>query len=323
LPGCWRFKLDVLNTMTAAASEAIATQRPASATASACAKINLTLEVLGSRDDGYHELRSLVIGVDLRDEIRCATRHENGVALSCSDPALDSDDNLVSLAARELAAYRDEELALSIALRKRIPVGGGLGGGSSDAAATLRLCDRLWNLGLDSAALAKVGARIGSDVPLFFSLPSAIITGRGEHVEPVALGWSGWVMLVFAGPGISTASVYREWNRSDGASEAGELYRPIIGAKTAKELSALVTNDLQPAVFRLSPAIAKIHDQLTRMGAGPLTVSGAGSTLFRLFDEKDEANRVAAMINEQELGVKISVVAAPVAQGPINMNEED
>jgi len=309
--------------MTAAVSETIATRRPSSATASACAKINLTLDVLGPRGDGYTELRSLVVGVDLSDEIQCTSQSDRGVTLRCSDPALERDDNLVSLAAKELAAYRDKEPALSIALRKRIPVGGGLGGGSSDAAATLRLCDRLWHLGLDNATLAEVGGRIGSDVPLFFSLPSALVTGRGERVDRVTLDWSGWVLLVFAGPGLSTASVYREWKRSDSDKLPNGMDEAILEAKTGSELSAMATNHLQPAVFRLSPGVANVHDRLTRMGVGPLTISGAGSTMFRLFDEKEEACRVATKIDEQGLGVTISVVAAPVGQGPITINEED
>ena len=240
-----------------------------------------------------------------------------------SDPLLAGSENLVSRAVCALATYSGHDPALQIDLHKRIPVGGGLGGGSSDAAVTLRSCNELWDLGLDSASLAGIGAGIGSDVPLFLNLPSAVIMGRGERVEPVALRWAGWVLLVFVGPGVSTGDVYRQWSRADSASMAGGADEAILRAVRAEDISLMITNHLQPAVFRASPAIARIHKQLHHLGVGPMHVSGAGSTMYRLFDNKDEACSAAKSIEERGLGVATSVVAAPVGQDPIMMSEEE
>ncbi|UCE61678.1 MAG: 4-(cytidine 5'-diphospho)-2-C-methyl-D-erythritol kinase [Phycisphaerales bacterium] len=295
----------------------------ASARADAYAKINLTLDVIGLRDDGFHEIRSLVIGIDVKDEVRCTRRSEPGFTLDCADSALCGDDNLILRAGTALADHTGTRTGLKIELLKRTPLGAGLGGGSSDAATMLRLCNRLWGLGLDDAGLAEVGSSIGSDVPLFLSLPSAVITGRGEQVELVSLSWSGWVLLVFAGGGVSTADVYREWRTVDSSQVPGGMDAAILRATTADELSKLVSNQLQPAVFRVSPSIARTHQQLQRLGFGPMTVSGAGSTMYRLFDDKNDACHIAAEIEHQGLDVATQVVAAPVGQGPIMMSEED
>ena len=129
----------------------------------------------------------------------------SGIDLTCSDPSLSNSRNLAVRAAERLAGRDGLNAALSIELEKTIPVGAGLGGGSSDAASTLRLCDHLWGLSHTDAELAEMGAGIGSDVPLFFSLPGAVITGRGEKVEAISLNWSGWVLLVHARLVVSTA----------------------------------------------------------------------------------------------------------------------
>ena len=292
-----------------------------SVTAAAPAKINLTLDVLGHRDDGYHEVRSLVIGVGLYDHIRCRTRHEPGIELICTNPDLRGNANLAHRAAAKLAEHLGHEPALRIELEKRIPVGGGMGGGSSDAASTLSLCNSLWGAGLDHAGLAAIGAELGSDVPLFFSLPSAVVTGRGEKVQPVALRWSGWVLLVFANDVVSTAEVYRTWRPSDAASLPGSADQAIINAATADEVSALRSNHLEPAVLRVSPTVARVYDELNRAGLGPISITGAGSTLYRLFDQEQAAYRVQRRVSDLCIGVTTSVVAAPVGPGSIASEE--
>ncbi len=247
-----------------------------SATVAACAKINLTLDVLGRRDDGYHELRSLVVGVDLCDTVRCHPLDRPQLVVDCSESSLAGRDNLAYQAALEFAGHCGIDPALRIELDKVIPVGGGLGGGSSDAAATLRVCNHVWNAGLDRAELSRLGARLGSDVPLFFFLPSAVVTGRGEQVEPVSLCWSGWVLLIMAGPGVPTAEVYRAWRHTDTARLPADMDREVCAAAGAEELSGLLTNHLEAAVFRVSPRVARVYDELNRAGFGPLRVSGAG-----------------------------------------------
>lgn len=286
-----------------------------SATADAPAKLNLTLDILGRRDDGFHELRSLAVGVDLCDHITCTARSEGGITIDCIDPELGGDDNLAYRAAARLAKRCGKEPALNIELRKAIPVAAGLGGGSSDAATTLRLCNRLWGAGLDRTALAAIGAELGSDVPLFFFLPAALMTGRGDCVEPVRLRWSGWVLLVFADAVVSTAEVYRAWRTSDAAGLPSGTDRAILEANSADELTPMLSNHLEPAVFRVSAVVARAHAELDRLGVGPMRISGAGSVLFRLFDDAQAARNTASRIENHGTGLKTLVVEAPAQSG--------
>jgi len=278
----------------------------------AAAKINLTLDVLGRRPDGFHELRSLVMGVDLCDRIHCSASPRT--ELECNDPALCGLDNLALRAALKLAERCGTRLGVRLKLEKRIPVGAGLGGGSSDAATVLRLCNHLWQAGLTDSEIAAIGAEIGSDVPLFLALPTALITGRGEHVSPVRLAWSGWVLVVFPGVRVSTADVYRAWRPEDAAHFPVGNDAWIPPARTAAALSALLTNQLEPAVVRVCPAVGELQNAVERLGLGPLRVSGSGSALYRLFDERESATEVAKEIEFRMASVTTYVAAAPVAK---------
>ncbi len=290
-------------------------------TTTAPAKINLTLDVLGRRDDGFHDLRSLVIGVDLSDRVSCRDCDKPGIDLTCSDHSLVGPENLVFRAVQVFTQHVGRAPAVRIELEKNIPIGAGMGGGSSDAAAMLRLCNELWCAGLDDAALANLGSDLGSDVPLFFSLPSAVITGRGERVEPVALRWSGWVLLVYCGVAVPTTDVYQAWRAADSADLPCGTDGAISEATSAKTLTELLSNHLEPAVFRVAPTVAGVSDRLDRAGVGPMRVTGAGSTLYQLFDEKEAACRAARQVEDLRMSVTASVVAAPVGSASV-LSEE-
>lgn len=289
--------------------------------ADAPAKINLTLEVLGRRHDGYYDLRSLVIGVDLRDRVRCQSSSIPGITLACSDPTLNNPDNLAVRAARIIAERCDGEPPLRIELQKRIPVGAGLGGGSSDAATTLRLCNSLWRTDLPTTELAAIGAELGSDVPLFFSLPSAMLEGRGERVSPVRLRWSGWVLLILPPVVVSTAEVYRAWRPDDSDGCASGTDRDILRATSAAELSGLLTNHLEPAVFRVCLTLAPLRDELISLGLTSIRVSGSGSAFYCLYDDQEAALRAAKNIQERLSQVATVVAAAPVGESPVFSEE--
>ena len=196
------------------------TTRPTALQTEAPAKINLTLSVLGKRGDGFHEIRSLVIGVGLSDALTCTPRAQSGLLLSCSDPKLENDHNLAMIAGRAVATKCDPEMGATLHIDKRIPQAAGLGGGSSNAAAALRLCNRAWGARLSDDQLSAIGAGIGSDVPLFFSLPAAVVTGRGEIVQTVSMRWTGWVVLVHTGLCVPTADVYRAWSADEHQGKA-------------------------------------------------------------------------------------------------------
>src|SRR5437868_14004366 len=153
------------------------------------AKVNLFLEVLGQRPDGFHELETLMVAVDLCDRLEFRPDDSGALTLTCDDPGLTcGPDNLVLKAAEQLRRSTKETRGARIHLEKRIPMQAGLGGGWSDAAATLKGLNQLWRLGLADAELARLGAEVGSDVAFFFSPGAAWCTGRGEKVEPVTLG---------------------------------------------------------------------------------------------------------------------------------------
>src|SRR3954452_13473605 len=174
------------------------------------AKVNLHLEVLGRRPDGYHELATLMVAVSLQDTLEFRDDPSGAVRLSGDQPDLAAGpDNLVCRAAELVRRRAGHAGGVSVTLRKRIPLAAGLAGGSSDAAATLAGLNRLWRLGRSNAELARLGAEIGSDVAFFFATPAAWCTGRGEVVTPVSLGEPLHLVLVCPPVGLSTADVYR------------------------------------------------------------------------------------------------------------------
>jgi len=211
---------------------------------------------------------------------------------------------------------------IHLALRKRIPIAAGLGGGSSDAAATLRLCARAWGLELDREAMTGLAARLGSDVAFFLHLPSAVMRGRGELVQAATLNWHGYVLLVHTGDVVSTREVYGAWRSCDASTARADVIDAIKGAGGADDINDLMFNDLEPAVLRVSPKMARACNRLDGLGAGPWRVSGAGSTLFRLFDRADAARLLAERIAEIEPTWRTVVAAAPVPAYPVTTTKE-
>lgn len=281
-------------------------------TAHTPAKINLTLRVLDPRDDGYHNLHSLVMGVDINDRIVCTQAQNPGIELICSEPSLNQPDNLVIKAAELLARICDVKPSLIIKLDKKIPIAAGMGGGSSDAAAVLRLCNELWELNLSANELAQIGLELGSDVPLFFSLPVALITGRGELVEPARMKWSGWVLLVQTGDEISTARVYQDFHKKDSMNAIANHPEKILQATSADEIMEMTFNDLALSVFRQSSQVADVYQKLKQLSIGIFQVTGAGSVLYQLFDHQEAATETAHKIEKGAPGVNCCVAAAPV-----------
>ena len=264
-------------------------------TVEAFAKVNLSLEVLGRRPDGYHEIRSVVLPISLSDTLTLVDAAD-GVVVSDS-PYGECD--LATRAARALLADGARG-GVSIRTEKRIPEGGGLGGGSADAAATLLALNELWNLEKTVEALAEIGAGVGSDVPSLvlahcFRRP-VLMEGRGERVrvlddgEIAALGIGPFVVL--ANPGIrsSTAEVYARCRPGEGSQRG-------------------VSNGLQPAACELHPEIAAAIAALSAAGAGRALMSGSGSTVFGFADDEQAADRIAA---QMKAAGYISSIARPL-----------
>lgn len=261
----------------------------------AFAKVNLTLEVLGVREDGFHALRSIVAPVSLSDTVRV----EPAEALS-SDAGFA--DDLCLKAARAL----DPSRGAAISVVKRIPVGGGLGGGSADAAATLLALNGIWNLGMSREELAAVGATVGSDVPALVFGGPVLMEGRGEKVSPFRLDGASFprLDLVLCNPGVhsSTREVYAGC-RSRVTSGHSIVYnmRKALESGDLERIAASMVNDLQESAVRLHPEIGGALELLKKSGAVGSAVSGSGSTVFGLVPDEARGREIAAFLESQGL----------------------
>ncbi len=262
----------------------------------ALAKINLSLEVLARRPDGYHEVRMLMAAVSLADSLTFEEAAD--LSLECDREGLDcGESNLVLRAARALHAALGRRPGARIRLRKRIPIGGGLAGGSADAAAALKGLNALWGGGLDAGRLEELGAALGSDIPFCLRGGWAIATGRGEALRGVEP--RGPLHLVLANPGfeVSTAWVYGALSIPAGRSgdRSAATYEALArGDAQALDLAAI--NDLEPVAMARHPEIAALKRSLMERGALVSRMSGSGPTVWGLFPLKETAAAAAAAL---------------------------
>lgn len=262
------------------------------------AKINLTLRVAGVRPDGFHEIESLVARIGWCDTVTVSPRRDGQWTVACDDAGVPCDErNLAVQAARCLAAAMGGAPGAHIAIEKRIPVGAGLGGGSSNAATVLQLLNDLWAAGLSRDELAQVGEQVGSDVPLFLHGPVGIIRGRGERVEDVPQPLEAGVALFVPQLRCSTATVYEAWDRT---AERGRLHPALaeliaaFGSPT--KLSKLLFNDLEAAALAAYPQLGRLAERLRTLGGADVRMTGSGSAFFRLTSSEEEARALAERV---------------------------
>jgi 4-diphosphocytidyl-2-C-methyl-D-erythritol kinase len=257
------------------------------------AKVNLHLEILGKRPDGYHQLETLMAAVSLCDTLVFQDDPSGQLRLTCSRQDLSvGDDNLVVKAAALLRQAANCRRGARIRLVKRIPMAAGLAGGSSDAAATLAGLNRLWQLGLGTAELASLGAKLGSDVAFFFGGPAAWCTGRGEIVTPVEVGGPLWLVLFCPPFGLGTAEVYRQ-AEVPAVKAAGAASREALRTGDVERLGRGLHNRLQEAAQRIRPEVASYQRRLDALGPAGACMSGSGSAMFALARCRAEAARIA------------------------------
>ncbi len=261
--------------------------------AAAPAKINLTLRIVGRRADGYHEVESVIVRVGLADVVRVRRRSTPGIELTCDRPDLPVDaGNLAYRAARLLLADAQRTQGVAIHLAKQIPAGAGLGGGSSDAATTLDLVNRVCDLNYTTEGLSALAGQLGADVPLFLWPSPCVVRGTGTEVEPLGRGPRCHVVLVLPEIHCATADVYRAWKGlqvSEGA-HAGDVEKAF---GDPEKLLRLCGNDLEPAAFRVVPALAELSVKLREAAGQPVRMSGSGSTFFTLVDNEAAASEMA------------------------------
>jgi 4-diphosphocytidyl-2-C-methyl-D-erythritol kinase len=251
------------------------------------AKINLSLRVLRRRDDGFHEIESLMVPVSLADELEITRCDEPGVALVCDDGSLPADDtNLVVRAARNFCTSQGLEPRVRIALRKRIPHGAGLGGGSSDAAATLLALDNLFGAKLSLAALSALAAQIGSDVPFFLHRSAAMVRGRGEIVTPCDFPHTLPLLLCKPPFGVPTPWAYQRWRDSREVPEVSYAPQSFPWGE--------LVNDLERPVFEKYVFLALLKTWLLAQAevAGAL-LSGSGATVLAVLRTAESADALS------------------------------
>jgi 4-diphosphocytidyl-2-C-methyl-D-erythritol kinase len=257
------------------------------------AKVNLVLRVGPKRRDGFHELASLIVALDVGDGIEL----ERAERTTVHAPSLAGGDTLVTRALELLSQRSGCGHGFAVELDKRLPVGAGLGGGSADAGVALRLANELLETRLARDALLALAAEVGSDVPFFAAGEAAAeMRGRGEVIRPLRLHAAPVVALAWPGDSVSTAEVYRAYRSA--WSETGFAHAAESAALAARAdlhtLAALVANDLEASAERLCPASARLRRHLRARGALVACVSGSGSAVFGLFEQRELAERALA-----------------------------
>jgi len=297
-----------------------------SATVRVPAKINLCLGVGPARPDGFHPLATVYQAVDLHDEVRASVRDDETVTVSVNtaldvhaeDSAVPEDEsNLAVRAVRALQRVSGVTDGVDLAIRKAIPVAGGMAGGSADAAAALVACNELWGLGMSKLDLEPVAAQLGSDVPFLLHGGNAVGSGRGETISPVlGRGTFHWVFAT-ASEGLSTAEVYAQFDRLAEGREVPDPEVPdaLLGALRtgdAELLGTQLSNDLTPAALSLRPELGDTLSIGLEAGALGAIISGSGPTCLFLVEHEQHGLDVAIAINSVATCADVIASTGPV-----------
>ncbi len=266
------------------------------------AKLNLFLHITGRRADGYHELQSVFQFLDLHDVLSFTRISSPDIEFQCSDAQLDTPDNLVVRAAQLLQSYQRVAQGVRIILDKRLPYGGGLGGGSSDSATTLLALNQLWELNLTTDQLAELGLQLGADVPVFVRGHAAFAEGVGERLYP-AQPTSPWYLVIDPRVHISTAELFQH----------PELKRDCVPLARESWQQQTTQNVFEPLVRQLYPEVAKALDWLVEYA--PTRLTGTGACLFGAFESQELARAALARMPAQWNGfVARGLNESPVCQ---------
>ena len=284
------------------------------------AKINLSLDILARREDGYHELQSVVHCIGLFDTISLDMTGSAGLSFRCSDPNLSGDDNLCLQAARawfqaakSLEGKRSYFPGVRITLDKKIPVGAGLGGGSGNAAATLLALNEYSDSPLPESQLHEIAATLGADVPLFLKGGCALLEGIGERLSTLP-SLDGWVVLICPDQHASTPAVYRRFDEMNADSQRSTpAMLEAVRARNLKMVGAHLKNDLQMAAQSLGIDAQLPMKLLKKHGAIGACLSGSGAASFGLFASQNEAGAVEENLKtNEELTANYRVFVAPL-----------
>lgn len=303
--------------------------------ATAPGKINCYFRVGPPREDGYHEVASLYVAVSLTEQIEAGARSDGELQLSLepgssvvSDPENFplGEGNLVHQAAQLLREHTGCTRGANLHITKRVPIAGGMGGGSADAAATLVACNELWDTGLDREELGRLGARLGADVPFALMGGAAIGLGIGDKLAPLLTRAKTHWVLIPASYGLSTPRVYGMLDRLRAGTPV-EVPREIdpavieaLMASDAPALAKVLANDLTQASLALAPELGTMRDMAEGAGALRAMVSGSGPTLALLVEDAEHADEVMAQLGD-EVGVATIAASAPAPGARIILSE--
>lgn len=252
------------------------------------AKINLGLEILRKRSDGYHDINTVFLPITLADELTIEAA--DTLSVECTEIPIPQEDNLVFKAARLLQAQCNVSRGAKIQLHKKIPTGAGLGGGSSDAAATLRGLCELWNISPGEDTLHAIAAQLGSDVPFFLLDSPAIGSGRGEILDPLLIQLPYTLLIVYPNIHISTAEAYSDVHLCEEATNYHELFS---GEITPDILRTKIVNSFEQSAFKRHSELLEIKNNLYGNGAVFSLMSGSGSSMVGFFESKVMATLAA------------------------------
>jgi len=260
------------------------------------AKVNLRLEVLRRRGDGYHEIRTILQRISLSDRLRISLKREKGISVITDSPRLPVDEgNLAYRAASSLLEEAEARVGVEVHIQKRIPISSGLGGGSSNAASTLMGLNRILKLNFSKGRLMEIGARIGADIPFFMLERTAMATGIGEKLEPLEIRPSIWLVLVNPGWEVSTRWAYEELNFKLTKRPIHIKLPPFFS--DIGQVAHILHNDLESVTISAYPEIDGMKAELLSQGAVGSLMTGSGPTVFGLFPHNNEAESAYRKLN--------------------------
>lgn len=276
------------------------------------AKLNLFLHVVGRRADGYHLLESVFQLLDFGDALEISARADGVIRRAADLPGVPEEEDLTVRAARALKAATGCALGAEIAVQKRIPMGGGLGGGSSDAASVLLALNDLWKLGLTRTKLMEIGVKLGADVPFFIFGQNAFVSGIGEQLQPIELP-SRWFVVLKPPVSVPTAEIFRDQNLTRNTKSVKMLDFPAGEWSFPQKQYG---NDLQPVAVARYPAVAQAlgwlaaYDSQARITA---RMTGSGACVFAAFDDESKAREICGAAPRECMGF----VARGLARHPL------
>ena len=266
------------------------------------AKINWALHVLGRRPDNYHELRTVFQTVTLHDRLHLTPREHGRIEIRCDEPSIPVDEsNLIYAAASALRERYGRREGVRVYLEKRIPAGGGLGGGSSNAAVTLLGLAHLWRIETTRSELAELGARLGADVPFFFTGGTAEGRGLGTQIKPLADVDETRLVIVTPGVKVLTAEAYKALSAPALTKANGDIMLSIsrADAQFPGFVPYNLHNDFEPVVLRLEPEIERAKKALGQAGARATLLAGSGASVFGIFDNREAQERAAVLLDSE------------------------